>query len=210
MEIATVHAIAELAQAEQSDIVATTYGVTNLSFGREYIIPKPFDPRLMMKIAPAVARAAEVSGVASRPIADLQAYAERLQQFVYRSGTFMKPMFSIAKKAPASRKRIVYAEGEEEKVLRAVQVVTDEGLARPILIGRPAVLEQRIQRFGLRLKAGVDFEIINPEHDDRYRDYWQTYWSMMRRNGISEQYAKLEMRRRHTLIGAMTIHKGDA
>ena len=210
MEIATVHAIAELAQAEQSDIVATTYGVTNLSFGREYIIPKPFDPRLMMKIAPAVARAAEVSGVATRPIADLQAYAERLQQFVYRSGTFMKPMFSIAKKAPANRKRIVYAEGEEEKVLRAVQVVVDEGLAKPILIGRPAVLEQRIQRFGLRLKPGVDFETINPEFDERYRDYWQAYWNMMRRKGISEQYAKLEMRRRHTLIGAMTIHKGDA
>jgi malate dehydrogenase (oxaloacetate-decarboxylating)(NADP+) len=210
MEIATVHAIAELAQAEQSDIVATTYGVTSLSFGRDYIIPKPYDPRLMMKIAPAVARAAEVSGVATRPIADLQAYTDRLQQFVYRSGTFMKPMFAIAKKAPANRKRILYAEGEDEKVLRAVQVVVDEGLAKPTLIGRPAILEQRIQRFGLRLKAGVDFDMINPEYDERYRDYWQTYWGMMRRKGISELYAKLEMRRRHTLIGAMAIHKGDA
>ena len=210
MEIATVHAIAELAQAEQSDIVATTYGVTSLSFGPDYIIPRPFDPRLMMKIAPAVARAAEVSGVASRPIPDLQAYTDRLQQFVYRSGTFMKPMFAIAKNAPANRKRIIYAEGEEEKVLRAVQVVVDEGLAKPTLIGRPTILEQRIQRFGLRLKAGVDFDMINPEYDERYRDYWQTYWGMMRRKGISELYAKLEMRRRHTLIGAMAIHKGDA
>ena len=210
MEIATVYAIAELAQAEQSDIVAATYGIDNLSFGPDYIIPKPFDPRLMMKIAPAVAKAAAESGVASRPIADMQAYADKLQQFVYRSGTFMKPMFAIAKKAPMEGKRIAFAEGEEEKVLRAVQVVVDEGLARPILIGRPAVLEQRIKRFGLRLKVGVDFDITNPEYDERYRDYWQTYWGMVRRKGISEQYAKLEMRRRHTLIGAMMVHKGDA
>jgi malate dehydrogenase (oxaloacetate-decarboxylating)(NADP+) len=210
MEIASVHAIAELAQAEQSDIVATTYGITNLSFGPDYIIPMPFDPRLMTKIASAVARAAEESGVAARPITDMQAYAERLQQFVYRSGTFMKPIFSIAKKAPAERKRIVYAEGEEEKVLRAVQVVVDETLAKPILVGRPAVLEQRIQKFGLRLRPGVDFQVINPEYDDRFREYWETYLSMTARKGISQQYAKLEMRRRHTLIGAMMVHKGDA
>ena len=210
MEIASVHAIAELAQAEQSDIVATTYGITNLSFGPDYIIPMPFDPRLMTKIASAVARAAEESGVAARPITDMQAYAERLQQFVYRSGTFMKPIFSIAKKAPAERKRIVYAEGEEEKVLRAVQVVVDETLAKPILVGRPAVLEQRIQKFGLRLRPGVDFQVINPEYDDRFREYWETYLSMTVRKGISQQYAKLEMRRRHTLIGAMMVHKGDA
>ncbi|RYE65095.1 MAG: NADP-dependent malic enzyme, partial [Oxalobacteraceae bacterium] len=210
MEIASVHAIAELAQAEQSDIVATTYGITNLSFGPEYIIPMPFDPRLMMKIASAVAKAAEEGGVAARPITDMQAYAERLQQFVYRSGTFMKPIFAIAKKAPAERKRIVYAEGEEEKVLRAVQVVVDETLAKPILIGRPAILEQRIQKFGLRLRPGVDYEVINPEFDERFRDYWETYLSMTARKGISQQYAKLEMRRRHTLIGAMMVHKGDA
>ncbi len=210
MEIASVHAIAELAQAEQSDIVATTYGITNLSFGPEYIIPMPFDPRLMMKIASAVAKAAEEGGVAARPITDMQAYAERLQQFVYRSGTFMKPIFAIAKKAPAERKRIVYAEGEEEKVLRAVQVVVDETLAKPILVGRPAILEQRIQKFGLRLRPGVDFEVINPEFDERFRDYWETYLSMTARKGISQQYAKLEMRRRHTLIGAMMVHKGDA
>ncbi|WP_290976288.1 NADP-dependent malic enzyme [Herbaspirillum sp.] len=210
MEIATVHAIAELAQAEQSDIVAATYGVANLSFGPEYIIPKPFDPRLMIKIAPAVARAAETSGVAARPIKDMAAYAEKLEQFVYHSGTFMRPIFQVAKKAAEAKKRIVYAEGEEERVLRAVQVVVDENLAKPILVGRPEVLEQRIQKFGLRLRPGVDFEVINPNFDNRYRDYWQTFLEMSRRKGVTEQYAKLEMRRRHTLIGSMAIHKGDA
>ena len=210
MEIATVRAIAELAQAEQSDIVASTYGITNLSFGPEYLIPKPFDPRLMIKIAPAVAKAAEESGVASRPIADMDAYVDKLQQFVYHSGTFMKPIFQVAKKAPAGRKRIVFAEGEEERVLRAVQVVVDENLAKPILVGRPAVLVQRIEKFGLRLRPDVDFEVINPEFDERYRDYWQTYLEMTLRKGGTQQYAKLEMRRRHTLIGAMMIHKGDA
>jgi malate dehydrogenase (oxaloacetate-decarboxylating)(NADP+) len=210
MEIATVHAIAELAQAEQSDIVATAYGITNLSFGPEYVIPKPFDPRLMIKIAPAVAKAAADSGVASRPIADLQAYADRLQQFVYHSGTFMKPIFQIAKKAPAARKRIVFAEGEEERILRAVQIVVDEKLAKPILVGRPAVLEKRIEKFGLRIRPEVDFEVINPEYDERYRDYWQDYHALTRRKGITEQYAKLEMRRRHTLIGTMMIRRGDA
>ena len=210
MEIATVRAIAELAQAEPSDIVATTYGITNLSFGPDYIIPRPFDPRLMMKIAPAVAKAAEESGVAARPIKDIQAYVDRLQQFVYRSGTFMKPIFAVAKKAPAAKKRIVFAEGEEERVLRAVQVVVDETLAKPILVGRPAVLQQRIQKFGLRLRPDIDFEVINPEFDERYRDYWETYLALTSRKGITQQYAKLEMRRRHTLIGAMMIHKGHA
>ena len=210
MEIAAVHAIADLAQAEQSDIVATTYGIPNMAFGPEFIIPKPFDPRLMIKIAPAVARAAETSGVAARPIQDMEAYIDRLQQFVYRSGTFMRPLFQLAKKAPDDRKRIVFAEGEEEKVLRAVQVVIDEKLARPILVGRPAVLEQRIQKFGLRLKPGIDFEVINPDFDTRYRDYWETYLAMTDRKGVTEQYARLEMRRRHTLIGSMAIHKGHA
>nr|WP_315220691.1 NADP-dependent malic enzyme [uncultured Duganella sp.] len=210
MEIAVVHAIAELAHAEQSDIVATTYGFTNLSFGPEYLIPMPFDPRLLIKIAPAVAKAAEESGVATRPIKDLQAYADSLQQFVYRSGTFMKPLFQVAKKTAIELKRIVYAEGEEERVLRAVQVIVDEKLARPILVGRPAVLETRIAKFGLRLKHGVDFDVINPDHDDRYRDYWQTYYDMTSRKGVTQEYAKLEMRRRHTLIGAMMIKKGDA
>jgi malate dehydrogenase (oxaloacetate-decarboxylating)(NADP+) len=210
MEIAVVHAIAELAHAEQSDIVASAYGISNLSFGPEYLIPMPFDPRLLTKIAPAVAKAAHDGGVASRPIADLQAYAESLEQFVYRSGSFMKPLFQIAKSAPPELKRIVYAEGEEERVLRAVQVVVDENLARPILVGRPAVLEKRIEKFGLRLKLGQHFEVINPDFDERYRDYWQTYFQMGMRKGVTAEYAKLEMRRRHTLIGAMMIHKGDA
>jgi len=210
MEIAAVHAIAELAQAEQSDIVATTYGISNLSFGPDYFIPLSFDPRLMMRIAMAVAKAAEVDGVAARPIQDIDAYATRLQQFVYRSGTFMKPIFQIAHSTLPALKRIVFAEGEEERVLRAVQVVVDEKLAVPILIGRPAVLAQRIERFGLRIRPDVDFTIINPEHDDRYRDFWQTYLAMTLRKGVTEQYARLEMRRRHTLIGAMAIHKQDA
>ena len=210
MEIAVVHAIAELAQAEQSDVVATVYGFTNLSFGPEYLIPKPFDPRLMMKIAPAVAKAAFDSGVALRPIADLEAYAEKLQQFVYHSSTFMKPAFQIAKNAPDAKKRIVYAEGEEERVLRAVQIVVDEHLARPILIGRPTVLNQRIEKFGLRLREGVDFDVINPDFDPRYRDYWETYYNLTSRQGNTQQYAKLEMRRRHTLIGSMAIKKGHA
>jgi malate dehydrogenase (oxaloacetate-decarboxylating)(NADP+) len=210
MEIAAVRAIAELAQAEQSDVVAATYGDANLSFGPDYLIPKPFDPRLMMKIAPAVAIAAAQSGVALRPIQDIAAYTDKLQQFVYHSGSFMKPVFAIAKKTPAAKKRIVFAEGEEERVLRAVQVVLDEGLAKPTLIGRPAVLEQRIQRYGLRLRPEIDFDVINPERDDRYRSYWEAYFAMTRRKGVTEQWAKLEMRRRHTLIGAMAIHKGDA
>ncbi|MEO6352518.1 MAG: NADP-dependent malic enzyme, partial [Burkholderiaceae bacterium] len=210
MEIAVVHAIAALAQAEQSDIVATTYGISNMSFGPEYLIPMPFDPRLMMKIAPAVAQAAADCGVAERPIEDMQAYTDRLQQFVYRSGTFMKPLFQIAKKAPSGKKRIVFAEGEQERVLRAVQIIVDEKLAKPILVGRPTVLAQRIEKFGLRLKLDEDFEVINPNFDERYRDYWQTFFQLAKRKGVNEQYAKLEMRRRHTLIGSMMIHKGDA
>ena len=210
MEIAVVHAIADLAQVEQSDIVATAYGNSELSFGPEYVIPKPFDPRLMMKIAPAVARAAEDSGVATRPIQDMQAYVASLERFVYRSGTFMKPIFQIAKKAPAGKKRIVFAEGEEERILRAVQIVIDEKLAKPILVGRPSVLLQRIEKLGLRMRPEVDFETINPEYDERYRDYWQTYLAMTRRKGVTEQWARLEMRRRHTLIGSMMIYKGNA
>ncbi len=210
MEIAVVHAIAELAQAEQSDIVATVYGFANLSFGPEYLIPKPFDPRLMMKIAPAVAKAAAASGVASRPILDFDAYTEKLEQFVYHSGTFMKPVFQIAKNAPADKKRIVFAEGEEKRVLRAVQIIVDEHLARPILVGRPNVIAQRIETFGLRIKAGVDFDIINPDFDERYQDYWKTYYDITARQGVTQQYAKIEMRRRHTLIGSIMIKKGHA
>jgi malate dehydrogenase (oxaloacetate-decarboxylating)(NADP+) len=208
MEIATVQAIAALAEAEQSDVVASAYGIENLRFGEEYIIPKPFDPRLIVRIAPAVAKAAMEEGIATRPIKDLAAYEEHLQQFVYHSGTFMRPIFAMAKKA--KKRRIVLAEGEEERVLRATQILLDERIVDPILIGRPAVIEQRIARFGLRLQLGKDFECVNPEYDVRYRDYWQTYQSMMGRQGVTEQYARLEMRRRNTLIGAMMLHKGDA
>ena len=207
MEIAAVRAIAELAQAEQNEVVAAAYAGVTLAFGPEYLIPKPFDPRLMIMIAPAVARAAAESGVASRPIADMDAYRERLQTFVYASGTTMRPIFAQAKLAKA--KRVAYAEGEEERVLRAVQVVVDEGLARPTLIGRPAVIAQRIERFGLRLKEGIDYDIVNVENDHRYRDFWQTYHAMTERMGITVQLAKIEMRRRLTLIGAMLLHKGE-
>ncbi|MCS6944104.1 MAG: NADP-dependent malic enzyme [Sutterellaceae bacterium] len=212
MEIAAVDALAQLAQEESSDVVASAYGIEGLSFGPEYLIPKPFDPRLMLRIAPAVARAACASGVATRPITDFDAYREQLQQFVYHSGTFMKPIFAVAKKAVAAggRARIVFAEGEDERVLRAVQEAIDEGLARPIVIARPAVLERRLQRYGLRMRPGADFELVNPESDPRYRDYWQTYHRMTARKGVTAQYAQVEMRRRHTLIGAMMIHKGEA
>ncbi|HWH75667.1 MAG TPA: NADP-dependent malic enzyme [Methylibium sp.] len=207
MEIAAVHAIAELAQAEQSEVVAAAYAGATLSFGPEYLIPKPFDPRLMMKIAPAVARAAAESGVAQRPIVDLDAYREKLQGFVYASGQTMRPIFNLAKRAP--KNRVAYAEGEEERVLRAVQVVVDEGLARPTLIGRPAVIAQRCEKFGLRLQEGRDYEVVNVENDHRYRDFWQTYHRMTERKGITVQVAKIEMRRRLTLIGAMLLEKGE-
>jgi malate dehydrogenase (oxaloacetate-decarboxylating)(NADP+) len=211
MEIATVHAIAELARQEQSDIVAAAYGgIEDLAFGPEYLIPKPFDPRLIVKIAPAVAKAAMESGVATRPIANLGAYAQRLLQFVYHSGTLMQPIFAAAHKAPPERSRIVYAEGEDERVLRAVQIAVDEKLARPILVGRPAVIEQSIKRHGLRLRAGEHYSVVNPENDPRYREYWQDYHKLTERSGVTPQYARLEMRRRTTLIAAMLLKKGEA
>jgi malate dehydrogenase (oxaloacetate-decarboxylating)(NADP+) len=212
MEVAAVHAIAKLAREEGSDVVAVAYGSSQLVFGPEYLIPKPFDPRLMLRIAPAVAQAAMDSGVASRPLSDLNAYRDQLQQFVYHSGTFMKPIFASVKKAHTAGRaaRIVFAEGEEERVMRAVQVAVDEGIGRPILIGRPQVIERRLERFGLRLRPGTDFDTVSPEFDARYRDYWQTYHRLMARRGVTEHYARIEMRRRHTLIGAMLIHKGDA
>ena len=206
MEIAAVHAIADLAQAEQSEVVAAAYAGESLAFGPEYLIPKPFDPRLMIKIAPAVARAAQDSGVARRPIADWQAYAEKLQSFVYASGQIMRPIFALAKGAKA--KRVAYAEGEEERVLRAVQVVVDEGLARPTLIGRPAVIAARIDKFGLRLKEGADYDVVNVEQDERYRDFFTSYHRMTERKGVTIQVAKIEMRRRLTLIGSMLLEKG--
>jgi len=207
MEIAAVYAIAELAQAEQSEVVAAAYAGEPLVFGPEYLIPKPFDPRLMIKIAPAVAQAAADSGVALRPIADMEAYRERLQSFVYASGTTMKPIYTAAKRG--LKKRVAYSEGEDERVLRAAQIVSDEGLARPTLIGRPAVIAERIEKFGLRLKEELDYDIVNVEDDHRYRDFWQTYHRMTERKGITIQMAKIEMRRRLSLIGAMLLHKGD-
>ncbi|MCY7370147.1 MAG: NADP-dependent malic enzyme [Polaromonas sp.] len=207
MEIAAVHAIAELAQAEQSEVVALAYVGEKLAFGPDYLIPKPFDPRLMIKIAPAVAKAAADSGVALRPITDFDAYRERLQSFVYASGTMMKPIFSAAKLA--ERKRIAYAEGEEERVLRACQIVVDEALARPTLIGRPTIIAQRIEKFGLRLREGLDYDVVNVEQDHRYRDFWQTYQGLMARRGVTVQVAKIEMRRRLTLIAGMLLRKGD-
>jgi malate dehydrogenase (oxaloacetate-decarboxylating)(NADP+) len=207
MEIAAVYAIAELAQAEQSEVVAAAYAGETLAFGPEYLIPKPFDPRLMMKIAPAVAKAAADSGVATRPIQDMEAYIEKLQGFVYASGSIMKPIYAAAKRA--TKKRVCYAEGEEERVLRAVQIVVDERLAQPTLIGRPAVIAQRIEKFGLRLKEGVDYQVVNVEQDHRYRDFWQTYYKMTARKGVTEQLAKIDMRRRLSLIGTMMLHKGE-
>ncbi len=207
MEIAAVHAIAELAQAEQDDRVAAAYAGTTLSFGPEYLIPKPFDARLMMKIAPAVARAAAASGVAARPVTDFEAYEQRLQSFVYASGTTMKPIFAQAKSA--KRRNVAFAEGEDRRVLRAVQVIVDEGLARPWLVGRAAVITQRIEKLGLRLQASRDYEIVNIDDDPRYRDFWQTYHQLTERKGVTEQFAKIEMRRRLTLIAAMLLHKGE-
>jgi malate dehydrogenase (oxaloacetate-decarboxylating)(NADP+) len=207
MELAAVNAIAELAQAEQSDIVAIAYGEQNLSFGPEYLIPKPFDPRLIGKIAPAVAQAAMASGVATRPITDFDVYREKLHQFVYHSGLIMKPVFDAAKQAP---KRVVYADGEEERILRAAQVVVDEGIARPTLIGRPDVIEVRIKRLGLRIRRDKDYDLVDPGNDPRYREYWTEYLRLTERKGVTPEIAKLDMRRLPTLIGAMLIHMGAA
>jgi malate dehydrogenase (oxaloacetate-decarboxylating)(NADP+) len=212
MEIAAVHAIAGLAEEEQNEVVAAAYGTYDVAFGPEYLIPKPFDPRLIVRIAPAVAKAAMAGGVATRPMPDLDAYVERLQQFVYHSGAFMKPLFATARQLvrDGGNARIVFTEGEDERVLRAVQVVVDEKLARPILVGRPEVLLARIERFGLRLRLGQDVEVTNPEYDERFPQYWTTYWELMCRDGISKEMARVEMRRRLTLIGAMMVRLGDA
>jgi malate dehydrogenase (oxaloacetate-decarboxylating)(NADP+) len=211
MEIATVHAIAELARQEQSDIVKGAYaGMEDLAFGPEYLIPKPFDPRLIVKIAPAVAKAAMESGVATRPILDLEAYGQRLLQFVYHSGTMMQPIFVAARKTSPQRSRIVYAEAASERVLRAVQIAVDERLATPILVGRPAVIERGIKRYGLRIRIGEHVTIVNPEQDERFTEYWQAYHALTERNGVTAQYARLEMRRRTTLIAAMLLKKGEA
>ena len=210
MKLACVKAIAELAEAEASDIVASAYGGQELSFGAEYIIPKPFDPRLIVKIAPAVAKAAMDSGVATKPIADFDAYVTSLNGFVYQSGIVMKPVFSAAKAVPMEQKRVIYAEGEDERVLHAVRVVLDEGLARPILIGRPEVIEMRIKKIGLNLVPERDFEVVNPESDPRYRELWTEYYKLMSRDGVTPDVAKAKIRRDTTLIGIMLLRRGDA
>ena len=207
MKLAAVYAIAELAQAEQSDEVASAYGDEEMTFGAEYLIPKPFDPRLIMRIAPAVAQAAMDSGVAARPIASMEVYREQLQGFLYHSNMLMKPVFEAAKRAP---KRLVYAEGEDMRVLHAVQTVVDEKLAYPILVGRPAVIEQRIAKLGLRIRAGVDFELVNTESDPRFREFYTEYYRLMKRRGVTLDTAKREMRRRTTLIAAMLVHMNEA
>lgn len=212
MEKAATYAIADLAQEEQNEVVAAAYGTAELSFGPDYLIPKPFDPRLIVRVAPVVAKAAMDGGVATRPLEDLEAYKAQLQQFVYHSGAFMNPLFAAAKQwvREGGRSRIVFTEAEDERVLRAVQAVVDENLARPILVGRPAVLEQRIKRYGLRLKLGEDVVVTNPEHDERFHRYWTRYWELMCRRGVTKEMARIEMRRRLTLIGAMMVHLGDA
>jgi len=207
MKIACVHAIAELARRELTDIAARAYGDQQLSFGPDYLIPQPFDPRLLASLAPAVAKAAMASGVATRPIADLAAYAERLNQFVFRTGLVMKPVFERAK---ADIKRVVYAEGEQDTILRAVQNVVDDSLARPILVGRPAVIEQRIERLGLRMRAGEHFELVNADSDPRYTEYWNLYLRLNERRGVTPALAKSLVRSRPTLIASLMVARGEA
>jgi len=207
MKLACLKAIADLAMKEQSDVVAKAMGGEDRSFGPDYIIPSPFDPRLVLEIAPAVAKAAMDSGVASRPIEDFEAYRNDLQRFVFRSGLIMKPIFQRAKEDP---KRLIYAEGEDERVLRAVQVVVDEGLAKPILVGRPEVVATRVKRLGLRIRPGDDIPLINPQDDPRFRTYWQTYHELMQRNGVSPEAAREIVRTRSTVIAALAVRLGDA
>lgn len=212
MEKAAVYAIADLAREEQNELVAAAYGNQELSFGKEYFIPKPFDPRLIVRIAPAVAQAAMQDGVATQPIIDMQKYAAELERFVYQSGAFMSPIFSAAKQlvAEGRKSRIVFTEGEDERVLRAVQVIVDEGLATPILLGRPEVIKRRIKRYGLRFEPGKDVEITDSQKDERFHTYWNAYWELRARHGITRDMARTEVRRRMTLIGALMVRLGEA
>ncbi len=207
MKVACVKAIANLARAESSDIVANAYADQELQFGSDYLIPKPFDPRLIVEIAPAVAKAAMESGVATRPITDWEAYREKLSQFVFRSGLVMKPIFDRARRDP---RRIVYAEGEDERVLRAVQTVIDERVGLPILIGRRAVVEKRIEKLGLRLQLGADVELCDPESDPRYHEYWTLYHRLTERKGITPDDARTIVRTRNTVIGSLMVKRGEA
>jgi malate dehydrogenase (oxaloacetate-decarboxylating)(NADP+) len=208
MKLACVKQIADLAKADISEEVASAYAGKELSFGPDYLIPTPFDSRLILRIAPAVAKAAAESGVATRPITDIEAYQQSLSRFVYQTGMIMRPVFQAAKSA--TRKRVIYAEGEDERVLRAAQLAIEDGLAQPILIGRPAVIESRIAKAGLRMKLGQDITCVNPESDARFRQYWETYHRMMGRHGVTPETAKAAVRRSNTLIGALALHLGDA
>ena len=210
MKLACVRQIADLAKADISEEVATAYAGKELTFGSDYLIPTPFDSRLILRIAPAVAKAAEESGVATRPIRDMDAYRQQLSRFVYQTGMFMRPVFAAAKVVPPSAKRVAYAEGEDERVLRAAQVAVDEGLAHPILIGRPAVIDARLAKAGLRIRLGVDVENVNPEDDPRFRQYWETYHRIMGRRGVSVEAAKAAVRRSNTTIAALMVTLGDA
>ncbi len=210
MKLACVRQIADLAKADISEEVATAYAGKELTFGTDYLIPTPFDSRLILRIAPAVAKAAEESGVATRPIKDMDAYRQQLSRFVYQTGMFMRPVFAAAKAVPPAAKRVAYAEGEDERVLRAAQVAVDEGLAHPILIGRPAVIEARLAKAGLRIKLGVDVDNVNPEDDPRFRQYWETYHRLMGRRGVSVDAAKAAVRRSNTTIAALMVTLGDA
>ncbi len=210
MKLACVRQIADLAKADISEEVANAYAGKELVFGSEYLIPTPFDSRLILRIAPAVAKAAEESGVATRPIKDMEAYRQQLSRFVYQTGMFMRPVFTAAKAVPLAAKRVAYAEGEDERVLRAAQVVVDEGLARPILIGRPAVIEARMLKAGLRIRLGTDVDCVDPEDDPRFRQYWETYHGLMGRRGVSIEAAKAAVRRSTTTIAALMLKLGDA
>jgi malate dehydrogenase (oxaloacetate-decarboxylating)(NADP+) len=207
MKLACVKALADLAMAEPSEVVARAYGGEARAFGPDYLIPRPFDPRLILEIAPAVARAAMASGVATRPIEDFEAYHQRLTQFVFRSGLIMKPVFERARSDP---KRVIYAEGEDERVLRAIQIVLDEGLAKPIAVGRPEVIVKQAKKLGLRVRPGEDFEIINPQSDPRYKRYWETYHHLMQREGVSPDRARTLVRTNSTIIAALAVYLGDA
>ena len=210
MKLACVRQIADLVKSETSEEVASAYAGQDLSFGPEYLIPKPFDSRLILRIAPAVAQAAAESGVATRPITDMDAYRQQLGRFVYQTGILMQPVFNAAKAVPADRKRVAYADGEDERALRAAQLAIDDQLARPILIGRPAVIAARIEKAGLRMRLGVDVENVNPEDDPRFRQYWEHYHQLMKRQGATPEVAKAAVRRSNTIIGSLMLSLGDA
>ncbi len=210
MKLACVRQIADLVKSETSEEVANAYAGQDLSFGPDYLIPKPFDSRLILRIAPAVAQAAAESGVATRPITDMDAYRQRLGSFVYQTGILMQPVFNAARAVPAGQKRVAYADGEDERALRAAQLAIDDGLAHPILIGRPAVIEARIAKAGLRMKLGTDVENVNPEDDPRFRQYWEHYHRLMARHGATPEVAKAAVRRSNTIIGSLMLSLGDA